>query len=86
MKKRALKNNSLKKLEKVTKFFNISKTYKSKERIPSANRVSRCSQNNRQVIIRNETCLKTKTKNCKKKLRKTVPIFAIFCHISQQKK
>ena len=30
------------KLEKVTNFFIISKTYKSKEKFPSANRVSRC--------------------------------------------
>ena len=39
----------------VTKFFNISKTYKSKEKFPSTNRVSRCSQNKSQVIIGTET-------------------------------
>ena len=39
------------KLGKVTIFFNISKAYKSEEKIPSVKRVSRCSQNNRQVII-----------------------------------
>ena len=55
MKKKPLKNTFTKKLEKVTKFFNISKTYESKEKLPSAKRVSRCSQNNRQVIIGKET-------------------------------
>ena len=55
MKKKLLKTTFTEKREKVTKFFNISKTYKSKEKIPSANRVSRCSQNNRQVIIGKET-------------------------------
>ena len=40
-----------KKLEKVNKFFNIAKAHKSKEKFLSANRVSRCSQNNKQVII-----------------------------------
>ena len=55
MKKKLLKTTFTEKLEKVTKFFNISKTYKSKENIPSANRLSRCSQNNRQVIIGKET-------------------------------
>ena len=55
MKKKLLKTTFTEKLEKVTKFFNISKTYKSKEEFPSANRVSRCSQNNRQVMIGKET-------------------------------
>ena len=55
MKKIALKTTFTEKLEKITNFFNISKTYKSKEKFPSANRVSRCSQNNRQVIIGKET-------------------------------
>ena len=55
MKKNLLKTTFTKKLEKVTKFFNISKTYKSKEKFPSTNRVSRCSQNNRQVRIGKET-------------------------------
>ena len=55
MKKKLLKITFTEKLEKVTKFFNISKTYKTKENFPSANRVSRCSQNNRQVIIGKET-------------------------------
>ena len=40
-----------KKLEKVLKFFNISKAYKSKEKFLPANTVSRCSQTNRQAII-----------------------------------
>ena len=86
MKKSSSKKTFNEKLEKVTKIFNISKRYKSKEKFPSANRVSRCLKNNRQVIIGKKTSLKTqkKTKNCKK-LRKIVPIFAIFCHISQQK-
>ena len=55
MNKKLLKTTFIEKLEKVTKFFNISKTYKSKEKFPSANRVCRCSQNNRQVIIGKET-------------------------------
>ena len=55
MKKKLLKTTFTEKLEKVTKFFNISKTYKSKDKIPSANRVTRCSQNIRQVIIGKET-------------------------------
>ena len=42
------------KLEKLTKFFNISKTYKSKEKFPSAKMVARCSQNNRQVKVGKE--------------------------------
>ena len=62
MKKKLLKTTFTEKLEKVTKFFNISKTYKSKKNILSANRVSRCSQNNRQVIIGKESLLKTEKK------------------------
>ena len=88
MRKKLLKTTFTENLEKNTKFFKISKTYKSKEKFPSANRVSRCSQNNRQASHnrhRNLAKNREKTKNCKK-LRKIVPIFAIFCHISQQKK
>ena len=55
MKKKLLKTTFTEKLEKVTKFYIISKTYKSKEKIPLANRVSRCSRNKRQVIIGTET-------------------------------
>ena len=55
MKKKLLKITFTEKPEKVTEFFNISKTYKSKEKFLSANRVSRCSQKNRQVIIGKET-------------------------------
>ena len=57
MKKKLLKITYTEKLEKVTTFFNISKTYtyKHREKFPSANRVSRCSQNNRQVIIGKES-------------------------------
>ena len=55
MKKKLLKTTFPEKLEKVTKFFNISKTYKPKEKFPSANTVSKCSQNNRQVIRGKET-------------------------------
>ena len=51
MKRRLLKTTFTEKLEKVIKFFKISKAYKSKEKFPSANKVSRCSQNNSQVII-----------------------------------
>ena len=51
MKKKLLKPTCTKKLEKVNKFFNITKAYKSKEKFLSANRASRCSQNNRPVII-----------------------------------
>ena len=47
MKKKLLKTTFTEKLEKNTKYFNISKTYESKEKFPSANSVSRCSQNNR---------------------------------------
>ena len=50
MKKKLLKTTFTEKLEKNTKYFNISKTYESKEKFPSANSVSRCSQNNRKVI------------------------------------
>ena len=49
--KKLFKTAFTEKLGKVTKFFNISKAYKSEEKIPSVKRVSRCSQNNRQVII-----------------------------------
>ena len=55
MKKMLLKTTFTEKLEKVTTFFNISKTYKSKEKSPSAKMVSKCSQNNRQVLIGKET-------------------------------
>ena len=51
MKTKFLKTTFTKKLGKVIKFFNISKAYKSKEKFPSDNRVSRCSQSDRQVII-----------------------------------
>ena len=54
MKKKLLKTTFTEKPEKVSNFFNISKTYKSKEKFPSANWVSKCSQNNRQVIIGKE--------------------------------
>ena len=55
------------KLEKVTKFFNISKTYKSKEKFPSTNKLTRCLQNNRQVIIGKKTAKnRKKTKKIKK--------------------
>ena len=39
----------LNKLEKVI-FFNITRVHKSKQKLFSANKVSRCSQNNSQVI------------------------------------
>ena len=55
MKKKLLKTTFNEKLEKVTKFFNISKTHKSKDKFPSAKRLSRCSQNDRQVKIGKET-------------------------------
>ena len=51
MKRKLLKTTFTEKLEKVIKFRKISKAYKSKEKFPSTNRVSRRSQNNRQVII-----------------------------------
>ena len=44
------KQLALKNWKKV-QFFNIKKQKKSKEKFLSANRVSRMSQNNRQVII-----------------------------------
>ena len=53
--KKLLKTTITEKLEKVTIFLIFQKTYKSKEKFPSANRVSRCSQNNRKVIIGKET-------------------------------
>ena len=62
MKKKLLKTTFTEKLEKVTKFFNISKAYKSKEKFPSVNRVFRCSQNKKQVIIGSGTLLKIKKK------------------------
>ena len=44
MKRKALKTTFTEKLEKVTKISNISKTYKTKEKFPSTNMVSRCSK------------------------------------------
>ena len=73
-------------MEKFSKFFNNTKAYKPKEKLFSANRASRCSQNNRQVNIVYETCLKKQKKNrktAKKNLKKIVSMFAISCHISQ---
>ena len=55
MKKNSSKTTFTEKLEKVTKLFTISKTYKSKEKFPSASRLSRYSQNNRHVIRGKET-------------------------------
>ena len=52
MKRKLLKTTFTEKLEKVIKFSKISEAYKSKEKLLSANSVSRCSQNNKQVIIR----------------------------------
>ena len=73
-------------MEKVSKFLNITKAYIYKEKFFSANRASRYSQNNRQIIIVYGTCLKKQKKTEKlQKLRRIVPMFAIFCHISQQK-
>ena len=77
MKKKLLKTTFTEKLEKVTRFFNISKAYKSKEKFPSVNRVSRCSQNKSHNRLRNFAKNRKKAKNCKK-LMKIVPIFAIF--------
>ena len=79
------KTNCTKKLDTINNFFNITKAYKSKENILSANAETICSQDNRQTIIGRETCLKIKNKKQKtcKKLIKIVPIIAIFCHISQ---
>ena len=51
MKKSSEKQLSLKKWKKLLIFFTISKTYKSKEKSHSAKMVTRCSQNNRQVLI-----------------------------------
>ena len=85
MKKALKKTTCTKKLEKVSKFLNITKAYISIEKFFSANRAFRCSQNNRQVKIVYETCLKKQKKKpekLQKKLRKIVPMFAIFCHIS----
>ena len=55
MKKKLLKTTFTEKLEKLQNFLIFQKTYKSKEKFPSTNRVSRCSQNNKQVIIGKET-------------------------------
>ena len=43
MKKKLLKTTFTEKLERVTELFDISKTYKSEAKLPSANRVSSCS-------------------------------------------
>ena len=51
MKKELLQTTCTKKLEKVSKFFSITKAYKSKEKFPSVNRVPIYSQNNSQVMI-----------------------------------
>ena len=61
MKKKLLKTTFTEKLEKVTKFQHFKKHINPKK-FPSANRVFRCSQNNRQVIIGKETQLKTEKK------------------------
>ena len=55
MKKKLLKTTITAKLEKLLNFLMFQKTYKSKEKFDSANRVFICSQNNRQVIIGKET-------------------------------
>ena len=47
-KKLALKNE-------VNKIFNITQAYKSKEKFLAANGVSKCSQNDRQVIRGNQS-------------------------------
>ena len=90
MKKSSRKQLALKNMKKLKHetFLIITKAYKSKEKFFSANRTYRSSQNNRQAIIAKETCLKKQKKPrkiAKKKIRKIVRIFAIFCHISQQK-
>ena len=79
MKKKYEKKLSLKNWKKLLIFFYISKTYESKEKFPSANRVSRCSQNNRQVIIGNE---KTEKNEKLQKIKKNSSNFRhFFCHI-----
>ena len=84
MKKKLLKTTSTKKLEKVNKLF-ISKACKSKEKFLSTNKVSRCSQNNRKVMIGEETCLKNKKKRKTAKTWKNSSNFRHFCRVSQQK-
>ena len=59
------KTTCTKKLDKINNFLNITKAYKSKENILSAKEESRCSQDNRQIIIERETCLKSKNKKQK---------------------
>ena len=76
--KKLLKTTFTEKLEKDTKFFKISKTYISKEKFPSTNRVSRCSQNNRQVIIGNETKPKTEKNEKLQKIKKNSSNFRHF--------
>ena len=49
-----------------------------KEKFFSANRVSRCSQNNRQVIIVIETCLKNEKLEKVREKCKFSPFFDIF--------
>ena len=67
--KNSLKTTCTKELEKVSKILNITKAYKSKEKFFSANRASRCAQNNRQDIIVYDTCLKKqKTRKIAKKI------------------
>ena len=87
MKKKLLKTTFTEKLEEVTKFFLIfQKTYKSKEKFPSDNRVSRCSQNNRQVLIGKETA-KSRTKNEKlQKIKRKSSNFRHFFVIILNKK
>ena len=48
--KKKLSKTCTKKIEEISKFLKITKAYKSKEKFFSANRASRCSQNNRQAI------------------------------------
>ena len=62
MKKKLLKTTCTKKLEKVSKFLNIIKAYKYKAKFFPANRASRCSQNNRQIM----KSMKLVSKNRKK--------------------
>ena len=86
MKKKLLKTTLLKNWKKLLNFLTFQKTYKSKEKFPSAHRVSRCSENNRQIIIGKEIYLKTeKNEKMQKVKKKKFQFSPFFCHISQQK-
>ena len=80
--KKLFKTTCTKKLEKVTNFLILQNHIK-----PKKNSFQRIGYIDARKTIGNHNRLRkdrNKNEKLKKKLRKIVPIFAIFCHISQQ--